>query len=151
MSVHEQALFEKAKPKSDSILEQHHQFPDLASIPKASFGEQAEINDELKADIRRKRLIYRAKQRGWLEVDLLLGTWANQFVPTLSTDELDQFEEFVNAETIDIYNIITLRTDIPQELSNPIVERIQQWAKANPLGKADPEEYRKVKEDANLI
>jgi len=26
--------------------------------------------------VRRKRMIYRSKQRGWLEADLLLGTWA---------------------------------------------------------------------------
>ena len=28
-------------------------------------------------DICKKRLVYRAKQRGWLEVNLLLGTWAS--------------------------------------------------------------------------
>jgi succinate dehydrogenase assembly factor 2 len=34
--------------------------------------------------VRRKRLIYRSKQRGWLEVDLLMGTWAVEHVPKLS-------------------------------------------------------------------
>lgn len=27
--------------------------------------------------IYRKKLLYRSKQRGWLEVDLILGSWAN--------------------------------------------------------------------------
>ena len=48
---------------------------------------------------RQKRLIYRSKQRGWLEVDLLLGTWASQNVKKLNEQELDQFEAFVNMET----------------------------------------------------
>src|SRR3546814_3921500 len=33
-------------------------------------------NDADSLDVRRKRLVYRSKQRGWLEVDLLLGSWA---------------------------------------------------------------------------
>ena len=105
--------------------------------------------------VRRKRLIYRSKQRGWLEVDLLLGTWANENVPNLSNEELNQFEEFVNMETIDIYNVITLRTDIPIEMQNitggHIVEKIQEWCKTSPLGKADIEKYKKVKAEKNLI
>eukprot|EP00536_Pseudo-nitzschia_multiseries_P005840 jgi/Psemu1/254839/estExt_Genewise1Plus.C_1170025 len=117
---------------------------------------------------RRKRLIYRAKQRGWLEVDLLLGTWASENVPTLGgssnnngdnndndNDELDQFEDFVNMETIDIYNVITLRLGVPEELKRPggtgVVERIQEWARSHPLGRGDPETYKAVKTEHKLI
>ena len=32
---------------------------------------------------------------------------------------MDQFEEFVNMETIDIYNVITLRLDVPEEMKRP--------------------------------
>ncbi|KAL3763160.1 hypothetical protein ACHAW5_004663 [Stephanodiscus triporus] len=58
---------------------------------------------------RRKRL-----QRGWLEVDLLLGTWASINVPSLNADELDESR---NMETIDIYNVLTLRSDVPEDMS----------------------------------
>jgi succinate dehydrogenase assembly factor 2 len=102
-------------------------------------------------DVRRKRLIYRSKQRGWLEVDLLLGTWASVNVPNLTAAELDEFEAFVNLETIDIYNIITLRIDIPDEVRSGVVERIQRWARDSPLGRADPAAYAKAKADANLV
>ena len=57
-------------------------------------------------------------------------------------------------ETIDIYNVITLRLDVPDEMKydgKGIVMRIQEWARSNPLGKADPETYRTVKSDAKLI
>ena len=76
-------------------------------------GRSKEVN-ELEHEIRQKWLIYRSKQRGWLEVDLLLGTWASENVPNLSSGELDEFEAFVNMYTIDIYNIVTLRTEIPE-------------------------------------
>lgn len=103
-------------------------------------------------DSRRKRLLYRSKQRGWLEVDLLLGTWASENIDTLTPEELDQYEDFVNLETIDIYNVITLRVDALQTpFHNDMVSRIQEWAKQSPLGKADPEKYKQVKVDAKLI
>ena len=37
-----------------------------------------------------RRLVYRSRQRGWLEVDLILGKWATEFVPTLTAEELIQ-------------------------------------------------------------
>lgn len=88
-------------------------------------------------------------------VDLLLGTWASDNVPNLKEDELDQFEDFVNMETIDIYNVITLRLDVPEEMKRPdgngVVERIQEWARSSPLGKADPDTYKAIKTEKNLI
>jgi succinate dehydrogenase assembly factor 2 len=138
LSEDEEALLRIAKPKADAIFERHTALPeqgrDLAT--------------------RRKRLIYRAKQRGWLEVDLLLGTWASENVPLLNEDELDQFEDFVNMETIDIYNVITLRLDVPEEMKrggNSVAEKIQEWARSSPLGKADPDTYKAVKTEHKLI
>jgi succinate dehydrogenase assembly factor 2 len=135
LSKEEEALLTIARPRADVIFKDHTKpTPDLES--------------------RKKRLIYRSKQRGWLEVDLLLGTWAYQFVPNLTEEELDQFEDFVNMETIDIYNVITLRLDVPEEMKrdgDSVVERIAEWARSSPLGKADPEKYKAVKAEAKLI
>mmetsp|Transcript_16357 Transcript_16357/g.35858 ORF Transcript_16357/g.35858 Transcript_16357/m.35858 type:complete len:196 (+) Transcript_16357:82-669(+) len=148
LSPQEQALYEAAKPKADDIFAKHVQQTNLETIPAASLPFES---DEL--EIRRKRLVYRSKQRGWLEVDLLLGTWANDNVPSLTESELDEYETFVNQETIDIYNIITLRVvDLPEQLKdNTVVQRIQAWARESPLGKADPEKYKQVKTAAKLI
>jgi succinate dehydrogenase assembly factor 2 len=156
LSETEEALYLVAKPRSDAIMAKHTSMPDMDMIPKQSLDpNNAVVSEDMALDIRRKRLIYRSKQRGWLEVDLLLGTWASENVPALNAKELDEFEAFVNAETIDIYNIITLRLDVPDEwktaAGDGIVERIQAWAKLNPLGKADPEKYKQVKASAKLI
>lgn len=136
LSKEEQALLKVALPKSEAIFQKHIELP----------------GDDIA--IRQKRLIYRSKQRGWLEVDLLLGTWASENVPKMQEgDELDQFEDFVNMETIDIYNIITLRLDVPDELKrdgNGVVERIQAWAKSHPLGRANPDTYEAVKTEHKL-
>jgi len=137
LTEEEEALLKIALPKSEAIFQKHIKIP---------------VND---IATRQKRLIYRAKQRGWLEVDLLLGTWASENVPKMKEgEELDQFEDFVNMETIDIYNIITLRLDVPDELKrggNGVVERIQAWARSHPLGRADPSTYEAVKTEHKLI
>jgi len=154
LSKKEQELLQLAIPRSEAVMERHVRFPKLSEIPKSSLGPNT-MNADLELEVRRKRLIYRSKQRGWLEVDLLLGTWASKNVSKLSMSELDEYEAFVNMETIDIYNIVTLRLDIPEELKtesgNGVVEGIQAWARAHPLGKADPETYKAVKSSSNLI
>lgn len=137
LSPKEEDLLRIAKPKADEILRKHIELP-VDDLPT-----------------RRKRLIYRAKQRGWLEVDLLLGTWASANVPQMEEgDELDQFEDFVNMDTIDIYNVITLRLDVPEDMKRGgtgVVERIQEWAKSHPLGRGDADAYKAVKTEHNLI
>ena len=166
LSDHERALYDIAKPRLEDYRAKHIRMPDLNRIPPASLLPVPTITnaesdktteDDMALMIRRKRLIYRCMQRGWLEVDLLLGTWASQNVMSLTIDELNEFEEFVNSETIDIYNIITLRLDtLPEQWkknsnTTGIVERIQEWAKSNPLGRADPEKYKEIKASAKLI
>lgn len=167
LSDHERALYDIAKPRLEEYRAKHIRMPELNKIPPASLVTTPDSNNSTLSDnannddvalmIRRKRLIYRCMQRGWLEVDLLLGTWASQNVMSLTVDELNEFEEFVNSETIDIYNIITLRLDtLPEQWkknnnTTGIVERIQEWAKSNPLGRADPEKYKEIKASAKLI
>lgn len=37
-----------------------------------------------------KQLLYRSKQRGWLELDIILGSWAEQHIRRLNTQQLEQ-------------------------------------------------------------
>ena len=141
-------LQEKAQQKYDSIYERHIRLPKIESEETKPEGYENLSQEEAELEMRKKRLIYRSKQRGWLEVDLLLGTWAYENVGSLTKDELDEFENFVNMETIDIYNIVTLRAGVPEEMK--IAQKIQDWVKCSPLGKADPEAYKNVKIERNL-
>ena len=61
-----------------------------------------------------------------------------------------------NRDKIDIYNVLTLRTDVPDHMKSTngemtLVEKIQNWAKESPLGKASREKYIEVKTKNNLI
>lgn len=104
----------------------------------------------------RKRLIHRSRQRGMLEVDLLLGKWSKENVELflsfekqinrLTRDELDQYEALLNSETVDIFAWITGKTPLPPEMDLPIIREIKVWVQSKPFGAASPEEYAKNKQ-----
>jgi succinate dehydrogenase assembly factor 2 len=94
-------------------------------------------------------MIYRSKQRGWLEADILMGSWAVQNVPNLTTLQLDEYETILNEETIDIFNYITGKDELPPRLQNlALMKDLQAYAlKSNVF---DPERYAEIKKTNNL-
>jgi succinate dehydrogenase assembly factor 2 len=94
-------------------------------------------------------MIYRSKQRGWLEVDLLLGSWAVDNVPKLTNKELDEYELVLKEETIDIYNYISGKDALPDHLKGlEVIQKLQAYAMAKNM--ASPEGYAEIKKKANL-
>lgn len=140
---HDQNQLMRIAGERDALIRaQHTRFVD--SYPSASQDKSNGPVDALMAH--RKKVIYRSKQRGWLEVDLLLGSWATDNVMNLSWDELQQFENILNQETIDIFKIITKQVPAPTNLEGPILNRLQDYALSSPIGTANPTMYAKIKE-----
>ena len=79
---------------------------------------------------RRKRMLYRCKQRGLLELDMLLGTWATENIFDLSTDELNDFESIIKQENPDLQNWILQHEEVPKELDNGIMKTLQEYVKS---------------------
>lgn len=101
-------------------------------------------------EIRRKRLIYRAKQRGWLEADILLGSWAKENVGRLTDDEMTQFEAVLQEETIDVFNFVSGKDELPERLAKlPVMHQLQAYAKKTNV--SGPESYHELKSRNNLI
>lgn len=57
-----------------------------------------------------KRLMYHAKQRGWLELDLMVGNWAETNRRALATNPalMADFEELLAIENPDMYKCVVL-------------------------------------------
>jgi len=92
----------------------------------------------------RKRLIWRSKQRGWLEVDLLLGSWAQERAMSLTDDEVAQVERLLALETIDIFNVISGQAETPPYVQGPVLDELKGYARA--LGRMDPAKYAELKD-----
>merc|ERR1711865_902676 len=84
---------------------------DAASAPSGGMLKKPkEIDPE---DARRKGLAWRAKQRGWLELDWLVGTFAEKHLANLEEKELEQFEELLEADNPDLFNYLSSQEPAP--------------------------------------
>jgi len=97
------------------------------------------------AEAFRKRLLYRSKQRGWLEVDLLLGTWAERHLAALPEAALRDYERILNRETLDVYNFITGKEPAPAELEGPVLASIKRFVAEGGSRFVGPEGYAAIK------
>merc|ERR1711959_41589 len=43
-------------------------------------------------DAHRRRLIYRSKQRGWLELDIIMGDWSSNNLAAMTKENPDMFK-----------------------------------------------------------
>lgn len=59
----------------------------------------------------------------------------------LSDEEVAQYVEILELETVDTYNYLTGRDSLPEELNTPIMRRLMEYAASSPLGKASPDAY----------
>ena len=76
----------------------------------------------------RKQLLYRSKQRGWLEVDIILGSWASDNLSNMDKDKLVKYEKILNQDTTDIFDIIVKSKSVPQDLDKDLIKNIQNYS-----------------------
>lgn len=76
-------------------------------------------------DDRRKKLRFRAWRRGFREIDLILGGFADRHVAYLDEAALDAFERLLDAQDQDVYAWITDQADAPTEHDTPTLALIR--------------------------
>ena len=140
------------RPRACPLSTRAQDGPEIVEARDKALRADGEVDDEAL----RKRLIYRSKQRGWLEVDLLMGKWAAEHVPDLDSAGLTMYEAILNCETLDIYNLLIGRLELvevgeargnPEELifAQPVLDKLRKFCLTNPIGKADPAAYANLK------
>ena len=69
---------------------------------------------------RRKRLLFRAQRRGFKEVDLIFGAYAEAELFTMDDTALDQFEALLTAPDQEVYAWLRGAEPVPAEYDNPV-------------------------------
>jgi antitoxin CptB len=76
-------------------------------------------------DDRRKKLQFRAWRRGFREIDLILGGFADRELANLDESGLDAFERLLEAPDQDVYAWINGAAAVPAEHDTPTFSRIR--------------------------
>ncbi|HEU0163172.1 MAG TPA: succinate dehydrogenase assembly factor 2 [Rhizomicrobium sp.] len=69
---------------------------------------------------RRKRLLFRAQRRGFKEVDLIFGQYAEANLARLDVAGLDQFEALLAAPDQEVYAWLRGAEPVPDAYDNPV-------------------------------
>jgi antitoxin CptB len=77
--------------------------------------------------LRIKKLRYRAWHRGFREADLILGPFADRYLPLLSTDQIDAFEALIDQPDHDLYGWIVGQAEAPQAHQGEMLELIREF------------------------
>ena len=72
------------------------------------------------SESRRKRLLFRAQRRGFKEVDLIFGAYAEAALWNLDAAGLDQFEALLTAPDQEVYAWLRDAEPVPAEYDNPV-------------------------------
>ena len=81
-------------------------------------------------DERRKRLRFRAWRRGFREIDLILGGFADRHIATLDASEVDAFEALLEMRDLDVYDWIAGRTPPPDDHDTQLLVRLREFRPA---------------------
>eukprot|EP00929_Paragymnodinium_shiwhaense_P042653 TRINITY_DN2203_c0_g1_i1.p2 TRINITY_DN2203_c0_g1~~TRINITY_DN2203_c0_g1_i1.p2 ORF type:complete len:146 (-),score=44.41 TRINITY_DN2203_c0_g1_i1:312-749(-) len=110
----------------------------LVTAPRAAYGlPAAAVGPRYFSDIsaiekRRKMLLWRAKSRGWLELDVLMGTFTQKHIGEFDDEKLDSLEEILELENPDLIKWFTGQAPVPEEIiDNEIMKMMMEYVKSD--------------------
>lgn len=82
---------------------------------------------------RQKRMLHRARYRGFKEADILVGGFAEQALPGMSAAELDAFEEILDCADHDIYGWVCAAIEPPAGIDPGLIARMRAFDAAEKI------------------
>jgi antitoxin CptB len=76
-------------------------------------------------ETRKKRLKFQCWHRGFKELDLILGHFADQFLDDLSESDTADLENLLRAPDHDIYGWINSKMPVEEAYDTPIFQRLK--------------------------
>lgn len=73
---------------------------------------------------RRRKLRFRAWRRGFREMDLLMGSFADKHIGELETEGLDQFEALLETPDWEVYAWLVGQKPVPEDQMSPVLDQL---------------------------
>jgi antitoxin CptB len=73
---------------------------------------------------KRKRLIFRSWHRGTREMDIIMGSFADKYVPLFDAALLDAYDALLQESDPDIYDWVCGREQVPASARSAVVEQL---------------------------
>ena len=80
-------------------------------------------------DLRRRRLRYRASHRGMLEMDLIMGGFAEAFAGNWDHTELDRFETLMEEQDADLFKWVLGQEAPPVSVDAGLIAELAEFQK----------------------
>ena len=84
------------------------------------------MNDE-SLGARRRKLKFRAWRRGFREMDLLMGSFADAHIEGMSEDELSEFERLLATPDWEVYAWMVGQKRVPANFQSPLLTRMMEF------------------------
>ena len=78
-------------------------------------------------DGRRRRLLFRCRHRGIREMDFVLGRFADAQLASLTDDEMDELETWLDVPDQQIFAWVNGSEPAPTEIDSPLFQRLRDF------------------------
>jgi antitoxin CptB len=78
-----------------------------------------------RTDARRRRILFRSWHRGTQEIDLLLGSFADDVLADFDSAQPDRFEALLDCNDVDLLDWITGRRPPPREYDDDVMRLLR--------------------------
>lgn len=75
-------------------------------------------------DAHRRKLVFRAWRRGFREMDLLMGGFADVHMSTLEEESVAEFERLLSIPDWEVYAWIIGQKPVPPNHAGPVLDRL---------------------------
>ncbi len=73
---------------------------------------------------RKRKLRFRAWRRGFREMDLIMGRFADKYIAGFTPSQLDEFERLLNQADWDVYAWVLGKSEIPAAHKGPVLDQL---------------------------